>query len=130
VHAPISLLEKSLRAGKLQFCRRIPAPKLAGLQHLGRCASKGQSYGSPKNGHSEANRLAIRGCQSLAMLRRNCRALRPRLEKVCRRCGGNSDYFSSNCPSLSVKTISKIIENICKKIVLLHGVTAHPVRAP
>jgi hypothetical protein len=39
-------------------------PKLTGLRHLERIAAQGQYYGSPKNGHSEANSLAIAGCQS------------------------------------------------------------------
>jgi hypothetical protein len=46
------------------FASVFATPKLAGLQHLGRIAAKRQRYGSPKNGHSEANHLAIAGCQS------------------------------------------------------------------
>jgi hypothetical protein len=55
-----------------------------------RIEAEGQRYGSPKNGRSKANRLAIAGCQSWAMLRQNCRALRPNLEMVDIG-GGNSD---------------------------------------
>jgi hypothetical protein len=50
------------------FATVFDTPKLAGLPHLGRSAAKGQSYGSPKNGRSKANRLAMVGCQSQAML--------------------------------------------------------------
>jgi hypothetical protein len=66
--------------------------------------SKGKAT-AHQNGLSEANLLATAGCQSWAMLRRNCRTLRPRLEKVVAVGGGNSDFFSSYCPSLSIKTI-------------------------
>jgi hypothetical protein len=67
--------------------------------------AKGQRYSSPENGRSEVNHLAIAGCQSKAMLRRNCHALRPRLEKIVAVACGNSDYFSSFCPCLSSETI-------------------------
>jgi hypothetical protein len=60
------------------FAAVIIAPKLAGLLRLVCIEAEGQRYGSPKNGRSEANRLAIADCQSWAMLRRNCHALRPR----------------------------------------------------
>jgi hypothetical protein len=73
------------------FATVVAAPKLAGLRNLGRIEAEGQCYGSPKNGGSEANCLAIAGCQSWAMLRRNCRALRLRLKKVFAVGGGNSD---------------------------------------
>ncbi len=63
MHAPIALAESLLRAGKVHFCRRgCCPPKLAGLRHLARIEAEGQRYGSPKNGHSEANRLAIALC--------------------------------------------------------------------
>jgi hypothetical protein len=87
------------------FAAVFAAPKVAGLRQVPRVEAKGQSYGLPKNMRSEANYLAITGCQSWAMLQRNCRALRPRLEKVVAIGGRNSDYFSSYCPSLSIKTI-------------------------
>jgi hypothetical protein len=67
--------------------------------------AEGQSYGSPKNGCSETNHLAIAGCQRWAMLQQNCRTLRLRLEKVVAIGGGNSGYFSRYCSSLSIKTI-------------------------
>jgi hypothetical protein len=47
------------------FAAVFAAPGLAGLRHLGHNTAKGQSNGSPKNGHSEANCLAIAGCQKL-----------------------------------------------------------------
>jgi hypothetical protein len=87
------------------FAAVFAAPKVSGLRQVPRIEAKGQSYGSPKNGRSETNHLAIAGCQSWVMLGRNCRALRPRLEKVVAVGGGNSDYFSSYCPSLLIKTI-------------------------
>jgi hypothetical protein len=46
------------------FAAVFAAPKLAGLQQLMRIEAKGQRYGSPKKERSEANRLAIAGCQS------------------------------------------------------------------
>jgi hypothetical protein len=72
------------------FAAIFTAPKLAGLRQWG-IEAEGQRYGSPKNGCSKANRLAIAGCQSWAMLRQNCRLLRPRLEMVVAIGGGNSD---------------------------------------
>jgi hypothetical protein len=59
------------------FAAVFAAPKLAGLRQLVCIEAEGQRYGLSKKG-----RLAIAGCQSWAMLRRNCRALRPRLEKI------------------------------------------------
>jgi hypothetical protein len=73
------------------FATVFAAPKHAGLQYLGHIEAKGQHYGSFKNGRSEAKCLAIAGCQSWAMLWRNCHALRPRFEKVVTIGGGNSD---------------------------------------
>jgi hypothetical protein len=87
------------------FATVFAAPKVAGLRQVPRIEAEGQSYGSPKNGQSEANHLAIAGCQSWAMLRRNCCTLRPCLEKVVAVGSANSDYFSSYCSSLSIKTI-------------------------
>jgi hypothetical protein len=67
------------------------AAVFAGFRQQRRIEAEGQPYGSSKNGRSNANRLAISGCQSLAMLRQNCRALRPRLEMVVAIGGSNSD---------------------------------------
>jgi hypothetical protein len=58
---------------------------------LPRIEAEVQRYGSPKNGRSKANRLAIAGCQSWGMLQQHCRALRPRLEMVIAVGGSNSD---------------------------------------
>jgi hypothetical protein len=49
------------------FAAIFAAPKLAGLQQQGRSAAERQSYGSPKNGSSKANRLVMAGCQIRAM---------------------------------------------------------------
>ncbi len=87
------------------FAAVFAAHKLAGLRHLAHIEAEGQRYCSPKNGRSEGNCLAIVGCQSWAMLQRNCSVLRLRLENVIAIGCGNSDQFSSYCPSLSVKTI-------------------------
>jgi hypothetical protein len=73
------------------FAAVFAAPKLAGLRHLAHIKAEGQCYSSAKNGCSEANRLAIAGCQSWAMLRQNCRALRLRLEMVVAIGSVNSD---------------------------------------
>jgi hypothetical protein len=73
------------------FAAVFAALKLAGLRQPPRIEAEGQRYGSPKNGRSKANRLAIVGFQSWAMLRQNCRALRPRLEMVVAVGGGNND---------------------------------------
>jgi hypothetical protein len=73
------------------FAAVFAAPKLAELRQLARIEAKGQRYGSLKNGYSKANRLAIAGCQSWAMLQQNCRMLRPRLEKVVAVGSGDSD---------------------------------------
>jgi hypothetical protein len=73
------------------FAAVFAAPKLAGLRQLARIEAEGQRYGSPKNGSSKANGLAIAGCQSWVMLVRNCRALRPRLKKVVAAGSSNSD---------------------------------------
>jgi hypothetical protein len=64
------------------FATVFAAPKLAGLQYLGRIKAEEQCDGSSKNGHSEAIYLAIVGYQSWPMLRQNCCALRPCSEKV------------------------------------------------
>jgi hypothetical protein len=66
--AAISLAEKLLIAGKLQLYGCIHDPKIAGLRHLVHIAGNEQRYGSPKNGRSEANHLAIAGCQSKVMV--------------------------------------------------------------
>jgi hypothetical protein len=87
------------------FAAVFAAPRIAGFWQQWRIEAEGQPYGSSKNGRSKANRLAIAGCQSWAMLQQNCRALRPRLEMVVAIGGGNSDYFSSYCPCLPLKTI-------------------------
>jgi hypothetical protein len=73
------------------FAIAFAAPKLAGLRHLVRSEAEGQCYVSPKNEHSEANRLAIAALQNWAMLWLNCRVLRPRLEKGVAVGAGNSD---------------------------------------
>jgi hypothetical protein len=73
------------------FAAVVTAPKLTGLRHMAHIEAEGQRYSSPKNGHSEANRLVIAGCQSWAMLWQNCRALRPHLEKVIAVGGGSSN---------------------------------------
>ncbi len=73
------------------FAAVFAAPKIAGFRQQPRIEAEGQPYGSSKNGRSKADRLAIAGCQSWAMLRQNCRALRPRLEMVIAIGGGNSD---------------------------------------
>ncbi len=43
------------------FAAIFATPKLAGLQQVARIEAEGQSYGSPKNGRSEANHLANAG---------------------------------------------------------------------
>ncbi len=115
------------------FAAVVAAPKLAGLRHLGCFEAEGQPYGSPKNGRSEVNPLANAGCQSLTMLRRNCRMLRPRLEKVVAISGGNSDQFSSYCPCLSLKTIfwgqDYVIAKLLR-ILVKNRFTAQSYRTP
>jgi hypothetical protein len=73
------------------FAAIFAASKLTGLRQQWRIEAEGQGYGSSKNGRSKANRLVIAGCQSWAMLRQNCRAVRPCLEMVVAIGGGNSD---------------------------------------
>jgi hypothetical protein len=78
----ISFAEKSLIIANCGFAAVFSPLKLAGLQHLGHIAGKGQDYCSPKNGLSGANPLATMSCQIEAIVRRNCRSVRPSLEKV------------------------------------------------
>ncbi len=62
---PFFLLQKNGCALSNYYCATIfAAPELAGLWHLASITAEGQHYGSPENGHSEANCLAIAGCQS------------------------------------------------------------------
>ncbi len=67
---------------KLLFCCRVSPPKIAGLQHQGHIAGKGQHYCSPKNGLSGANYLATMSCQIETIVWQNCHSVRPSLEKV------------------------------------------------
>ncbi len=64
----ISLAEKSLHTGKLRFAAIFTAPKVSESRYLGHIEVAGQHYGSPKNGLSEAKRVAILDCQIWAML--------------------------------------------------------------
>jgi hypothetical protein len=63
----------------------VAAIKIAGLRHLARIEAEGQRYGSPKNGRSEANRLAIALCAA------KLQHAQTRLDKVVTVVGGNSD---------------------------------------
>jgi hypothetical protein len=56
------------------FATVFAAPKPAGLWQQERSAAERQSYGSPKNGRSEANRLAMAGYQIQAMAAKLLRA--------------------------------------------------------
>jgi hypothetical protein len=58
------------------FATVFIASRLAGLRHLGCSAGERQRYGSPKNGQSEANQVAVAVSQSWAILWQNCRAQR------------------------------------------------------
>ncbi len=76
-------LARLLRTGKLGFCCCFLCHELAELRHLGLIAVKGQPYGAPKNGLSEANHLVAGGCQSEALgVVKLPLSLMPRLEKV------------------------------------------------
>ncbi len=90
LHAPISLAGTSLGAN-FGLAAALVASNLAGYQHLGSITGKSQHYGSSRNGLSEANHLATVGCQSEAMVRRNCHALGLRLEKCVAVGGAYSD---------------------------------------
>jgi hypothetical protein len=70
----------------------------------GHIAGDGQCYSSPKNELFEVKHLATAGCQSMAMLRQNCHARRPRLEKIVAVCGGYNDLFFSSCSCPLFKT--------------------------
>jgi hypothetical protein len=69
----------------------LTTPKLAGLQHLGCIAGKGQCYGSPNYGLFEAKHLATVGCQSTEMLQQNYGGRRLHMQKVIAVGGSYSD---------------------------------------
>ncbi len=54
------------------FATVFIASRLAGLWHLGCSAGEGQRDGSPRNGQSEANQVAVGVSQSWAILLHNC----------------------------------------------------------
>jgi hypothetical protein len=61
---PFPLRKHHCALANCSFASLFAAPKLAGFRHLGCIAAQGQRYCSPKNGHSEAYRLAGVGCQN------------------------------------------------------------------
>jgi hypothetical protein len=66
---------------------------------------KGKATAHPKMGALKRTVWQQRAEKVRQCCGKNCHALRPRLEKVVAVGGVNSDYFSSYCPRLSIKTI-------------------------
>jgi hypothetical protein len=63
-------------------CAVSVGPVTIGLRLLQHIANKGQYYSSPIYGHSQSNHSAGVRPQSMALVWRNCSALRQRLENV------------------------------------------------